>query len=146
MDMVAHFKPTGRVLEPFRGRGVLTDFIPGALWCERDDGKDFFQWHESVDWIITNPPYSIVRECWTHAAEVADNIVFLMPVRTFFGSDGFIREVDRFGAIHGIRHYGTGGKLGFPMGNLISAIHCQRGYRGSTRISRYSQASGSGGS
>jgi hypothetical protein len=34
-----------------------------------------------------------------------------------------------------IRLYGTGGTLGFPMGNAVGAIHCQRGYSGPTQWS-----------
>lgn len=49
-DMVDHFKPSGRVLEPCRGDGAIYDRLPsGALWCEIDEGKDFFQWTDSID-------------------------------------------------------------------------------------------------
>lgn len=26
-------------------------------YCEIEDGKDFFDWNEKIDWIIGNPPY-----------------------------------------------------------------------------------------
>lgn len=137
-DMVRHFNPTGRILEPCKGTGVFLRHMPTAEWCEIEEGRDFFQWRERVDWIVTNPPYSILRDFWRHAARVADNIVFLLPIRNFFSSDGFMREVRAYGGLREIRIYGTGGKLGFPMGNCCGAIHCQRSYRGDIRMSFYS--------
>ena len=136
-DMVRHFRPAGRILEPFKGRGVFLQFMPGAAWCEVDEGRDFFQWRDKVDWIVTNPPYSLMRECWRHAATVADNIVFLLPIRNFFSADGFMREVHAYGGLREIRIYGSGGKLGFPMGNCVGAVHCQRAYSGDMRWTRY---------
>lgn len=135
LDMVKHFAPSGRVLEPFKGGGVFLKFIPNAEWCEAAEGRDFFKWTEHVDWIITNPPYSILRECWRHASRVADHIVFLVPIRNFFGSDGFMRELHAWGGLPECRIYGTGTRLGFPFGNCVAAIYTQRGYRGDMRWS-----------
>lgn len=136
LDMIQHFGPTGRILEPFRGAGVFLKYMPSAEWCEVDEGRDFFKWTERVDWIVTNPPFSLLRDCWRHAARVSDNIVFLCVVRNFFTSDGFMREVESYGGFAEIRCYGPGGKLGFPMGNLIGAIHCKRGHLGGMKWSR----------
>lgn len=136
-DMVAHFNPVGVVLEPFRGGGVFTDLLPSARWCEIDDGVDFFDWHERVDWIITNPPYSKTRPCFNHAARCADNIVFLVPLRNIFSGYGFVCEIYRYGGIAAIRLYGTGGRVGFPMGNAIGAMHFKRDYNGPTMWSFY---------
>lgn len=33
-DMVEHFKPNGRVLEPSKGGGAFLQYLPGAEWCE----------------------------------------------------------------------------------------------------------------
>ena len=131
-DMVAHFKPTGRRLEPFLGDGVFLRYMPGIEWCEIDKGRDFFDWREPVDWIVTNPPYSKTRPCFRHAATIADNIVFLVPLRNVFSGYGFVREILDYGGMVAIRVYGTGARLGFPMGNACGAIHFQRGYRGPT--------------
>ena len=46
-----------------------------------------------------------------------------------------VREIHEFGGIREIRTYGTGGRLGFPMGNAVGAMHIQRGYRGETAFS-----------
>jgi len=108
-DMIEFFKPTGRVLEPFKGAGVFTDLCPTWDWCEIDEGRDFFQWKEPVDWVVSNPPYSKLRPVWNHAATIADNIVYLIPLRNFFSGYGFVREALDYGGIVHIRLYGTGG-------------------------------------
>lgn len=128
-DMVRHFKPAGRILEPCRGGGAFMRHLPpDADWCEIREGRDFFAWSDPVDWIITNPPYSITRDFLRHAISVAANIVFLLPARNIFSGYGTVRECARWGGIAEIRWYGTGSVLDFPMGNAISAIHWKRGH------------------
>lgn len=137
-DMVQYFKPTGRILEPCRGSGAFMRQLPAdALWCEITDGRDFFRWFEAVDWIITNPPYSLTREFLRHALEVAANIVFLLPARNIFSGYGTVRECAGWGGMAAIRWYGTGTRLNFPMGNAIAAIHWKRGHFGTITESFY---------
>ena len=76
------------------------------------------------------PPYSKLRPFLKHAFKIADNVVFLIPARNLFSGYGTVREASGFGFMKNIRWYGTGGKLGFPMGNAIAAIHWMRGYEG----------------
>jgi hypothetical protein len=130
-DMVRYFKPTGRVLEPCRGGGAFMRAIPTAFWCEITEGRDFFAWSDPVDWIITNPPYSLTREFLRHAFTVADNVVYLLPARNIFSGYGTLRECAGWGGMAAIRWYGTGARLNFPMGNAIAAIHWKRGHSGS---------------
>ena len=78
-DVVKFFAPRGRVLDPCRGNGAFADEMPGCDWCEIRDGKDFFGWREPVDWIVSNPPYSIFSEFLRHSFVVAENIVYLIP-------------------------------------------------------------------
>jgi hypothetical protein len=135
-DMVAHFAPAGRILDPCRGAGAFTDQLPkGTEWCEVEDGRDFFHWTEPVDWVIGNPPYSMTREWFRHSYSIAENLVYLVPLRNIFSGYGFIKEIHNFGGMREIRVYGTGGKLGFPMGNAVGAFHVQRGYDGPTCFS-----------
>lgn len=138
-DMVRYFGPTGRILEPCRGGGVFMRFLPpDAEWCEIAEGRDFFAWSDPVDWIITNPPYRLIRAFLKHALTVADNIAFLIPARNVFGSYGTLREyAPTWGGIAAIRWYGTGTTLGFPMGNAISAIHWKRGHFGAIKETFY---------
>lgn len=135
-DMVSHFNPTGVVLDPCRGRGAFHDLLPeGSPWCEISEGRDFFDWHEPVDWVISNPPYSLTRKWFRHSYEIADNLVYLIPLRNLFSGYGFVRELCEYGGIVEIRLYGTGGRLGFPMGNAVGAVHARRDYRGETTLS-----------
>ncbi|AMX93660.1 MULTISPECIES: hypothetical protein [Mesorhizobium] len=127
-DMVRFFSPAGKILDPCRGQGAFTDFIPSAQWCEIDDGRDFFDFRDHVDWIIGNPPYSKTRQFMKHAFSISDNVVFLVPARNIVSGYGTVRECRNYGlSTKNIRWYGTGSKLGFPMGNAIAAFHWQRG-------------------
>jgi hypothetical protein len=135
-DMVGHFAPAGRVLEPCKGPGVFMEFLPPAAeWCEIDEGRDFFEWTAPVDWVVGNPPYSMTRKWFRHSYEVASNLLYLVPLRNIFSGFGFVREIHQFGGIAAIRVYGTGGSIGFPMGNAVGAFHIQADYKGPTQLS-----------
>jgi len=137
-DMIRHFRPAGRVLEPCKGGGAfLRALPPQAEWCEIEDGVDFFEWRDPVDWVVSNPPYSLTRKWFRHSYGVADNLLYLVPLRNVFSGYGFVREIYDFGGIVEIRVYGTGGKLGFPMGNAVGAFQIKRGYTGECRFSFY---------
>lgn len=137
-DMVTHFNPSGIVLDPCRGLGAFHNLLPeGSPWCEISDGSDFFDWVEPVDWVIGNPPYSLTRPWFRHSAAIADHIVYLIPLRNLFSGYGFVRELSEWGGLREIRLYGTGNRLGFPMGNAIGAVHAERGWRGETVMSFY---------
>jgi len=137
-DMVRHFNPSGVVLDPCRGKGVFHDLFPeGSPWCEISEGRDFFDWMEPVDWVIGNPPYSLTRKWFRHSYQVAENLAYLIPLRNLFSGYGFVRELCEYGGIVEMRVYGTGGRLNFPMGNAVGAIHARRGYRGATVMSFY---------
>jgi hypothetical protein len=83
-QIVDHFKPTGRVLEPCAGTGNFLRVMPTAHWCEISKGKDFLIIQGHWDWIITNPPYSKYRDFFNKAMDVSDNIVFLQLVNATF--------------------------------------------------------------
>lgn len=118
------------MLEPCRGDGVFMEFLPGAVWCEIAEGRDFFDWRDPVDWTVSNPPYSLTRQWFKHSYTIAEHILYLVPLRNVFSGFGFIREINDYGGIVEIRLYGTGGSVGFPMGNAIGALHIARGYNG----------------
>jgi hypothetical protein len=134
-DMVEHFRPAGSVLEPCKGAGVFMEFLPSdAEWCEITSRRDFFGWTKPVDWVVGNPPFSLMRKWFLHSYEVADNILYLIPAWKFFCSFGLISATRKFGGLRSIRFYGTGGSIGFPMGNAVGAFHVQKGYRGRTEF------------
>lgn len=71
--IIKHF-PVGRCLEPFRGGGAFSQHLPdGSDWCEISEGKDFFDFHERVDWLITNPPFSIMTKVFEHAFKLTSS-------------------------------------------------------------------------
>ena len=82
-QIVGHFKPIGKILEPCVGNGNFLKVME-ADWYEIDKGKDFLQANGHWDWIITNPPYSQYRAFFNKAMEVADNIVFLQLINATF--------------------------------------------------------------
>ena len=61
IKIIEHFKPKGSILEPCRGEGAFYNNFPNTDkdWCEISEGKDFLHYEKHVDWIITNPPFSI---------------------------------------------------------------------------------------
>ncbi len=137
-DIVDWFKPTGRVLDPCRGMGAFSKHLPPHDWCEIDEGRDFFGWTDHVDWIIGNPPYTGFRDWFAHGFEVADNVVWLVPVWKGFSAYGLQKQLRAWGGgLAHIRHYGTGNKLGWPLGNAIGALHYQKGYTGPIHQSDY---------
>ena len=94
--IVEHFKPVGRILEPCKGEGNFLRFMPGAEWCEISEGRDFLQWSGKVDWIVTNPPWSVIRPFLQHAMSVADDIVFLITVNHVW-TKARIRDIQQAG-------------------------------------------------
>ena len=84
--VVKHFAPSGSIMEPCSGSGNfvvafnsygLTDIVT----CEITAGTNFLEYDgKHVDWIITNPPWSKIREFLAKSFQVADNIVFLITV------------------------------------------------------------------
>lgn len=82
-NVVDHFNPKGTVLEPCRGSGHFYDAFPSDTvkhYCEIDEGLDFFDWHEPVNWIISNPPWSQFRAFNLHAMGLAKNVVWIIPL------------------------------------------------------------------
>jgi hypothetical protein len=55
--------PGDVVLDPFFGKGVFYDHYPDFVqkeWCEIELGRDFFDFEGEVDWVISNPPFSLM--------------------------------------------------------------------------------------
>jgi hypothetical protein len=127
--VVDYYKPTGLCLEPCAGMNAFYNALPEPkVRLEIADGLDFFDYKTKVDWIITNPPYSIFDEFLTHAFEIADNVVFFCPLQKVFKSQKIDKEIQKFGGIKEIVMMGTGGQHGFPVGFPVGCIHYQRGY------------------
>ena len=53
------------LLDPFYGGGAFYDNYPEKNkkeWCEIEMGIDFFDYKGNVDWVISNPPFSLVNQ------------------------------------------------------------------------------------
>lgn len=128
------FDIVGKVLEPCKGEGAFLKYLPeNALWCEIVDGKNFYDFYEKVDWIVTNPPYSDFNRFLDHCFDLAENIVLLVPVAKMFKSMGTLRKIFLYGGFVSI-HTLPASKAGFPFGFPCAVYHLKRGYKGTTQI------------
>ena len=130
------FDIQGTVLDAFMGDGSFYNQYPENVvkkWCEIDKGIDFFKYKDKVDWIITNPPYSILDEVLEHSFEIADNIVYLVPLSKIVSSMGRIRKISKFGGVPLI-YIISASKCKFPFGFPACAIYFKKKYNGKTKI------------
>ena len=140
-DMVEYFKPSGRILEPSCGDGVFLKYLPAdAEWCEIEKGRDFFAYNKQVDYCFGNPPYGLFRKWLEHSFTIAKNIVYLIPVYKVLYDFGGLKKINQYGGIVSIRVYGRGNVANFPFGQAVGAVHFQRGYKGKTEITIYTEA------
>jgi hypothetical protein len=96
-------------------------------------GQDFFEFHEKVDWIITNPPWSLAWRFALHAYEIADNIIWLINVGHFLGFKARLRDMHKasFGVKEILLCNTPGTETGWPQsGFQLGALHFQRDWFG----------------
>ena len=124
------------LLDPFKGDGAFYDQFPETMnkyWCEITEGVDFFDWEKPVEWIISNPPYSKFTEVMKHSYEIADNIVYLIPLNKIVSSWGRVLDLDKFGGVKKIWIF-QASKANFPFGFPACAVWIQKGYYGSVDV------------
>ena len=129
-QIVAHFNPSGKILEPCKGDGNFLTALPKETeWCEILEGRDFFTYKNKVDWVITNPPYSQMRKFMQKSMQIADNVVFLTTINHLW-LKARLRDVDENGfGIREIIIFNTPDT--FPAsGFQIGVFHLQRNYIG----------------
>jgi len=128
----------------FRTRCVMLTFgrigFPNYLerdWCELADGRNFLEWRAPVNWIMTNPPWSKLREFTRHAMTISENVVWLAPL-TNLTTKARLRDLDQQG-------YGIAELVlidtpkGWPQsGFQLVAAHIARGQTGGWMMSRLS--------
>ena len=131
-EMCRMFSLKGRILEPCKGEGAFMKYLPpDTLWCEITEGRNFYDFNEKVDWIITNPPYSDYDRFLDHSFELADNIVLLVPVAKMMKSMGTLKKIFAYGNIVSC-YFLSGGQAGFPFGFPVGIYYIKKGYRGQT--------------
>jgi hypothetical protein len=134
-DIVDHFSPSGKCLDPCRGDNAFYKYLPeGSLWCEIKDGKDFFDFNNTVDWIVSNPPYSIFADFLQHSLDIAKDIVYLIPTNKIFQSFRYWDMLRKWGGVREIFFIGGGRSIGLPFGFAVGAVHFQRNYTGGIGI------------
>ena len=134
-DMVSFFQPSGVILDPCKGEGVFLKYLPPAEWCEIREGKDFFAWHKSVDWVFGNPPFATLNDWLSHGFEISNNVVYLLPLLTLWNSIARINKILEYGGLVHTRAYGNGALFGKKYGYAIGAVHFQKGYSGGMSLS-----------
>jgi len=133
-DMVDFFKPTGRILEPAAGDGAILKYLPGADWCEIEQGRDFFSYRLPCDWVVSNPPFKQFKRFIEHAYSLANNVVFLIPADKPFNSTPNARLIYDAGRIVHMRYYG---EIFDEIHRPMAAFYFQRGYIGPMYTSFY---------
>jgi hypothetical protein len=134
-EICSMFAIDGKVLEPCKGEGAFLRHLPSnTQWCEITEGRNFYDYNEKVDWIVTNPPYSDFNRFLIHSFELANNVVLLVPLSKMFKSMGTVKQVLEYGGICSI-HCLPASKAGFPFGFPCGVFHIKKNYKGSTTIS-----------
>lgn len=125
-------KSSDTLLDAFAGDMVFYNNYPEdniKFWCEIDKGKDFYEFNKKVDWIITNPPYSDYENLIKHSFDIADNIVYLIPLGKIVSSWGRILDLENYGGVKKLWIF-PAGKANFPFGFPACYVWMQRGYKG----------------
>ena len=136
--IIEYYDPQGKYLDPCRGNGAFYDYVNcDKDYCEIHDGKDFFAYNSRVDWIISNPPFSIYDEFLKKSFEVADNVVYLIPLYKVFKSNRYFDMVNKYGGIREVLIIGSGSVCNFNMGFLVGMCYYKRGYSGDCKISNF---------
>ena len=129
--------PTDACLDPFMGTGAFYNNLPiNKDWCEIDKGLDFFNYTKKVDWIVRNPPYSILDSVLDHSFTLANNVVYLIPLSKAFSSMGRIRKWIKYGNIKKVWIL-SACRCGFPFGFPAAFVWWEKDYKGSTEIIEY---------
>jgi hypothetical protein len=136
LDILNHFEPSGKYLDPCRGQGAFYNQCKATEkdWCELDEGKDFLTYEGKVDWVITNPPWSKMREFLVKGMEVADNVVYLTTIN-HYTTKRRMRDIREMGfGLKEIFCVPTPEKPWPALGFQLAAVHLQKSYTGDTKI------------
>lgn len=126
------FDIDGKVLEPCKGEGAFMRHLPDDTdWCEIAEGRNFYDYKEQVDWIVTNPPYSDFDRFLDHSFMLAENVVLLVPIAKIMKSMGTIRKIYAYGGIVSC-YFLPASQAGFPFGFPCGVYYFKRDYKGKT--------------
>jgi hypothetical protein len=139
--LVQALQPRGVILEPCAGSGHFVRALRPygrVVWCEIDRGRDFFDWTERVDWIVTNPPWSQFRAFLAHALRVADHVALMASINHVWTKSR--RELVRQAGFGLARIIEFETPKAFPSsGFQIGMVVLVRGYAGACRVEALAQ-------
>ena len=100
-EIIKWVNPKGTILEPFLGEGAFFNELEKTgntvEWTEIDKGRDFFEYGKKVDYIITNPPYSLFTKILEHSFTLANNVILLIPHNKIYASDKRLDMIEKYG-------------------------------------------------
>ena len=136
-DIIKHFNPTGRILDPSRGEGAFYNNFPtdNKDWCELGENKDFLTYNDKVDWIITNPPWSLMQKFLEHGMKIADNIVYLTTINHYTTKKRIRDMRENNFAIKEVYCIPTPPNPWPQLGFQLAAVYTQRDYDGGITMS-----------
>lgn len=137
--IINHFNPTGFVLDPCRGSGAFYENYPteNKDFCEISEGLDFFNYTKKVDWIISNFPWSQMRNFLNHSMDISDNVVSLALVNSIFMVARLKDIKEKNFGIKEILLLKTPPKPWPQAGLQLGAIHLQKNYKGDIKLSNF---------
>lgn len=118
--IVDFLQPNGKCLDPCSGSGAFLKLLPSnSDFCEIQYNIDFFDYHSNVDWIVSNPPYSILYDFLAHSFEISENVSYLLPFNKVFQNSRIAKLIENYGNIHSILNFGGGYSIGFPFNYAV---------------------------
>lgn len=69
------FEKGDSVMEPCKGKGAFYDNFPEFVekhWCEINDGRDYLNQNQMVDYTVTNPPFTPRKLLWSFCQKAMD--------------------------------------------------------------------------
>jgi hypothetical protein len=134
--IVETVQPSGVLLEPCAGAGAFVRAMQPygtVLTCEAATGDDFSWWSQSVDWVITNPPWSNFRRFLLRSLDIADHVVFLATINHWWTKRRVADVADRDFGYHQLLLLDWPAE--FPAsGFQLGAMHLARHYHGPLMI------------
>ncbi len=132
--LVAILQPSGVILEPCAGTGAFVRALRphgDVRWCEIDRGRDFFDWTEPVDDIVSNPPWSSFARVLAHALQIARHRVALVATVNHFWTRHRRALVRKAGfGMERIVEFDAPREWGAPTGFQLGMIVLTKGYTG----------------
>ena len=139
-EIIDYFAPNGFVLDPSRGESrAFYDQYPENVrkdWCKVRENKNFFDWHEPVDWVIGNTPWSghAFTAFLSHSLKLANDVALLIPSAMGLTTKKRIRIMHQFG--HGLKEivFYDWPKEWQQFAFTLTVHHWQRGWTGATQL------------